>query len=204
MLRKSCLLVVVGVAVLLSQPSTVRAQAGPNLVVTMSHTGNFALGENGVYTIVVSNIGGTASSGEIGLFGLLNGSGSGVPVPGVPPFGFVSETGTGWSCSQQYGFPAYWIEVDCGSTSVIPPGGSAAPITLTVIPYGFNGTVTNTATVGYAGSFILGPQYCTNTNSASDPTVVVAAVPTLPEWAMRALAVLLGLAGFAALRRRTT
>ena len=41
-------------------------------------------------------------------------------------------------------------------------------------------------------------------DSASDVTIVVAAVPTLPEWARIALAGLLALAGFAALRRRTT
>jgi hypothetical protein len=61
---------------------------------------------------------------------------------------------------------------------------------LTVLPY-VSETVTNTA--------------CVDTgNCASDPTIIVAAVPTLPEWAMMALAVLLALAGVAPLRRRTT
>jgi hypothetical protein len=54
----------VGVAVLLSQPSTAWAQAvGPDTTIAMSHSGNFTVGVNGVYTIVVTNIGRTATSG---------------------------------------------------------------------------------------------------------------------------------------------
>jgi hypothetical protein len=37
-----------------------------------------------------------------------------------------------------------------------------------------------------------------------DPTIVVAAVPVLPELAMMALFLLLTLAGFVAMRRRAT
>jgi uncharacterized repeat protein (TIGR01451 family) len=61
--RSIGLLLSVGMAVVLSRPSMAGAQAGPDLVIAMSHTGNFTVGENGVYTIVVSNIGGTATSG---------------------------------------------------------------------------------------------------------------------------------------------
>ena len=56
------LLVGVRLAVLLLQPPSAWAQAGPKLIIAMSHTGNFTLGKPGVYTIVVSNIGGTAAS----------------------------------------------------------------------------------------------------------------------------------------------
>jgi len=45
---------------------------------------------------------------------------------------------------------------------------------------------------------------CTLVSSASDPTIVLPAVPTLPEWAMIVLVSLFGLAGVAALRRRPT
>jgi uncharacterized repeat protein (TIGR01451 family) len=51
--------------------------------IAMSHRGNFTVGEPGVYTIVVSNIGGTASSGLIEV---------------TTSFFSVSATGTGWSC----------------------------------------------------------------------------------------------------------
>jgi uncharacterized repeat protein (TIGR01451 family) len=189
MLHKyTCLLVGWGVAVLLSQPSTVWAQAGPNLAIAMSHTGNFTVGENGVYTIVVSNIGGTASSGQITVEDELNAS-------QVYYFNFVSETGTGWSCSVDYHMPPNnRISTFCVTTSVIAPGGFAPPITLTVNPT-ISGTSINYADVGGGGG---------TGSSASDPTIIVATVPTLPEWAMMALAALLALAGVTTLRRRTT
>jgi hypothetical protein len=41
-------------------------------------------------------------------------------------------------------------------------------------------------------------------NTARDVTVVGAAVPTLPPWALIALTVCLALAGALAMRRRTT
>jgi hypothetical protein len=194
MLHKSArFLVGVGMAVLLVQPSTAWAQTVPNLAIVMSHTGNFTLGEPGVYTIVVSNVGGTAvGSGliDVGVFfpNLSN----------TTVFGFASATGNGWSCSVGGGIPAPFITVTCDSTSVIAAGASASPISLTVTPFYVSGTVTNTATVAYC------PLLCTTVASASDPTIIVAAVPTLPQWAMLVLAALLAWAGVTALRRRTT
>jgi hypothetical protein len=206
MLHKSSLLVSLGVglATVLYQPSTAWAQPGPDLVIAISHTGNFTEGQNGVYTIVVSNIGVTASSGQIDAGFALNPNATFPPQLGTIEFQFVSATGTGWTCFAQYGFPADSIGVTCFSSIAIAPGASAFPITLTVIPDGspenVSGTVTQMAVVGYPCSSVF---VCTNNNSASDPTMIVAAVPTLPEWAMMTLAVLLTLAGVAALRRRT-
>jgi uncharacterized repeat protein (TIGR01451 family) len=180
-------LVGLGLATVLLQPSTAWAQAGPSLAITKSHTGNFTVGENGVYTIVVSNIGGTASSGQIGVDDELNPS-------GAYDFGFVSETGTGWSCSVDYHMPPNnHISTSCVTNSVIAPGGLAPPITLTVIP-NVSGTFMNVADVSGGGG---------TGSSASDPTIVLAAVPTLPQWAMLVLTALLAVAGVTALRRRT-
>jgi hypothetical protein len=144
-MRHKCLLASVGVGVVaLAQLSTAWAQAGPDLVITMLHTGNFTVGENGVYTIVVSNIGGTATSGFYEVDDELNPG----PYPGGIDFLFVSETGTGWSCSVNYHMPPNQnVSTACRSTSVIPPGGFAPPITLTVIPP-VSGTFTNVADVG--------------------------------------------------------
>jgi uncharacterized repeat protein (TIGR01451 family) len=129
------------VAVLLSQPSPAWAQAGPDLVIAKSHRGNFTVGMNGVYTIVVSNIGGMASSGPITVTDTLDRS-----------FGFVSATGTGWSCSVASCLicPNPTYTVHCMSSSVVAAGGSAFPITLTVRPY-VSGTVTNEADVSGGG-----------------------------------------------------
>jgi hypothetical protein len=63
-----------------------------------------------------------------------------------------------------------------------------------VVPF-FAGTITNTLEVsGGGGTF----------SSSTDLTIVVAGVPTLPEWALIALTVCLALAGVVALRRRMT
>jgi hypothetical protein len=57
---------------------------------------------------------------------------------------------------------------------------------------------TNTVTVSGGGDTVFA------NNIASDIFIVVPAVPTLSEWPMIVLTGLLALAGFAALRRRTT
>src|ERR1700688_3590754 len=104
------LVVGVEVAVLLALPSTARAQAGPNLAIAMSHTGNFTVGQNGIYTIVVSNIGGgAASSGLIAVSDTI--STSIEQNIDYPQLAFVSATGTGWSCSRNLvgGFPFDWL-----------------------------------------------------------------------------------------------
>jgi uncharacterized repeat protein (TIGR01451 family) len=183
------LLAAVAVAGLLSQPSPAWAQAAPLplLVITKHHTGNFTVGVNGIYTIVVSNIGGVASSGQIDVSDPLTAGALAIPV-----FSFVSATGTGWTCSV-----IGPIDIaHCLSAAVIPAGGSAPPIALTVLP-NVSGTVTNTAIV------IGGGELITTHASASDVTLVTAAVPTVPGWTLIALTVLLAVAGVVAMRRRT-
>jgi mucin-19 len=160
----SCLLVVggLGVAVLLAQPSTAWAQAGPNLAIALSHNGNFTVGENGVYTIVVSNIGGMATA----INGLIEVSTTDLCCDTTEP---------GWFCYVIFlriDFPRRLV---CAFTNQIAPGGSAPPLTLTFVP-SVSGTVTNTVYL-----FAQGGTYSTN-SSATDVAIVLPAVPTLPEW----------------------
>jgi IPTL-CTERM motif len=190
MLHKyTCLLVGWGVAVLISQPSTAWAQLPRTdvLSIAMRHTGNFTVGVPGVYSIVVSNISGTAfDGGSLGIDVEDNLTQTG--------FRYVSATGAGWSCGVSYvGLFNTQYEVLCESSGVIAAGGSAPAITLTVLPT-VSGTVSN------AISVLACPASVCVSNFATDPTIVVAAVPTLPEWAMIALSTLLLLAGFAARR----
>jgi hypothetical protein len=65
--KSTCLLVSagLGLAVVLSQPSTAQAQTPPNLVIASSHSGNFTVGVNGIYILVVSNIGATTSGIQV-------------------------------------------------------------------------------------------------------------------------------------------
>src|ERR1700730_4771734 len=82
-------LAAVGVAVLLCGPAPLCAQTGPNLAMAVHHTGNFTVGQSGVYTIVVSNNGGTPSSGEIDVDDGLTGPGLFRPLrEGVGPAGW--------------------------------------------------------------------------------------------------------------------
>jgi hypothetical protein len=179
-------LAAVGVAVLLVLPTRLWAQR-PNLTIAMSHHGNFTVGVNGVYTIVVSNSGGTAVNEAIEVDDDLAGL----------PFTFVSATGTNWSCALHHRpVPPVGDLITCGLISALAPGASPSEITLTVLPT-VGGTWTNTVQV-------FSTETVFTDNTARDVTVVVAAVPTLPPWALIALTVCLALAGALAMRSRTT
>jgi uncharacterized repeat protein (TIGR01451 family) len=125
----------------------------PDLTITKTHAGNFTVGANGVYTITVSNsVGSTSTAGTITVTDAL-------------PTGltFVSAAGTGWSC----GFAAG--TVTCTSASVIPAGGSATPITLTVaVGQTASPAVLNFATVSGGGE----PAGLAHNNTASDNAIV--------------------------------
>jgi uncharacterized repeat protein (TIGR01451 family) len=112
-------LAAVGFVVLLSQPVTLWAQTGPDLTIAMSHHGNFTVGVNGVYTIVVSNSGGTAVNEAIEVDDDLSGL----------PFTFVSATGTGWSCALHHRLvPPVGDLVTCGLISALAPGASPSKL----------------------------------------------------------------------------
>jgi uncharacterized repeat protein (TIGR01451 family) len=120
----------------------------PVLAVAKSHTGNFSVGQPGVYTIAVSNTGTAATFGTITVVD---------PIPAA--FTYTSAAGTGWSCS--FAAP----NLTCTSTASIAAGGTGSPITLTVgVPMSAVGTQTNTATAAGGGAV--------NTPKAADPTVV--------------------------------
>jgi uncharacterized repeat protein (TIGR01451 family) len=91
----------VGVAVLLLQPASAWAQAGAKLIIAMSHTGNFTLGKPGAYTIVVSNIGGTAASSVRVQVVFPN-------LPNTTTFD-GNAAGNGWSCYVTGGIPTPWM-----------------------------------------------------------------------------------------------
>jgi hypothetical protein len=183
------LLAAVAVAGLLSQPSLAWAQPAPDIRIAMTHTGNFTVGVNGIYTIVVSNGGSTAFSGRIDVIDQVV-----TGLEGAHFFLYVSAVGAGWSCSYDIGLPSEWVH--CFTSSPIAAGGSAPAITLTVLPTA-SGTWTNIAQAQACSSNFV----CTS-NSVGDVTIVLAGVPTLPPWALIALTVCLALAGVLAMRRR--
>jgi uncharacterized repeat protein (TIGR01451 family) len=158
------------------------ASTATDLFIIKSHTGPFVVGQNATYTIQTLNSGTTASNGLITVTDTL-------------PAGltFVSATGVNsWTCS------ASGQVVTCTTPAAVGNGSLGNNITITVTPTAAAvPTVTNTAVVSGGGD--SNPA----NNSTADVTLVVLSVPTLPEWAMIVLLLLLATAGTVALRRQS-
>ncbi|MGA9666544.1 MAG: DUF11 domain-containing protein [Gallionella sp.] len=138
----------------------------PDLVVTKSHTGNFTVGTNGVYTITVSNLGALATSTTA------------VTVTDTLPAGltFVSDTSASWNTCTAAGQVV---------TCVLPTGtpiaanSSAPPIVLTVAVAAAAATaspVTNNVSVAGGNE----PANNAGNNSFADTTYVYYA-PTIAK-----------------------
>ncbi|MFN8571509.1 MAG: hypothetical protein U0132_05580 [Gemmatimonadaceae bacterium] len=131
-----------------SDPTTIGG--APDLAITKTHSGSFTVGSNGAYTIGVSNVGTSPTTGPI-------------TVTDVLPNGltFVSGSGSGWTCS------AVAQSVTCTNAGPVSAGANLPSIALTVsVGVAAIPTVTNTATVSTTGD-------ANGANdSASDPTAV--------------------------------
>lgn len=102
-----------------------------DLEITKSHSGNFTVGQNGVYTIEVLNNGPNSATGVITVTDTL-------------PAGltYSSATGTGWACG------AVGQDVTCTRPGPLANGASAPAISLTVsVGAAAYPSVTNTASV---------------------------------------------------------
>jgi uncharacterized repeat protein (TIGR01451 family) len=133
----------------------------PKLSVSKTATPSaFSKGQNGGYTILVSNGGTAPSSGTITVTDTLD-----------PNLTFVSATGSGWSCS------AASQAVTCTTSAAIAASGSAPPITLTVnVSATAPVTVTNNVTVSGGGSANNSSQLVSAVN-ATDLTISKTANP---------------------------
>jgi len=106
----------------------------PVLTISKSDNGPFTVGTNGTYTITVRNTGNADTSGTITVTDTLaNG------------LGFVSGTGTGWTCS------AVGQVVTCTNPGPIGASGGSSTITLTVSVCAAP-SVTNQASVSGGGA----------------------------------------------------
>jgi uncharacterized repeat protein (TIGR01451 family) len=122
-----------------------------DLAISKTHSGNFTVGQNGSYTLSVTNNG---PGNEIGP----------ITVTDTLPAGlsYVSASGTGWACG------AVGQDVTCTHSGPLASGTSLPDITLTVgVGAAAAPGVTNTATV--AGTLFDNQP---GNNSNSDPTVV--------------------------------
>ncbi|MDB5856457.1 MAG: hypothetical protein JWQ76_146 [Ramlibacter sp.] len=134
--------------------SLTTAVIAPDLVVTKSHNGSFAVGVNEQYTVTATNIGQQTSTGTITVVDTL-------------PAGltYVSAAGTGWVCA--FAAP----KVTCTWAAALADNTSANPIVITVTPTAAAAAaspVVNSVTVS-GGSEPVGNG---GNNTANDSTAV--------------------------------
>ncbi len=124
--------------------------AGPDLIITKTHTGNFTQGQIGAtYTITVTNSGNSPTN-------------SAVTVTDTLPTGLTATAfaGSGWSCNP---LPA----LSCTRSEALGAGATAPPLTLTVnVAANATGPLTNTAFVAGGGDVNTG------NNTATDSTTI--------------------------------
>ncbi|MEP7337593.1 MAG: putative Ig domain-containing protein, partial [Acidobacteriota bacterium] len=141
---------------LASAPTYTVPLTAPDLVVSKTHSGNFALGGLGNYSITVTN-NGTAMSSMMNT----------ITVSDQLPANLTlaDYSGGGWNCT---GLGT--ATVNCSTNATLAAGASAPLLTLTVnvgagTPTGTN-SITNTANVSNA------QELNTSNNSSSNPTTV--------------------------------
>src|SRR5262249_43975092 len=126
-----------------SDPTVVHT---PTLSIAKSHSGNFAVGQAGSYTITVSNPGTIATGGTVTVNDSLP--------SGLSP---TAMSGTGWNCFAQPGF------LNCSRSDSLAGGASYPDITLSVaVASNVSSAVTNQASVSGGGD--------SNNHTATDPT----------------------------------
>ena len=122
-----------------------------DLAITKSHNGNFTIGQNGAYTLTVTNNGPSTAAGTITVTDTLP---SGLS--------FVSGTGSGWNCVPS------GQNVTCTNPSDLAFGASTSIVLTVSVGASTPPNITNTAGVSSPTS---DPQ--TNNNTTTDPTTVV-------------------------------
>ncbi len=143
---------------LTAQIVSVSNTAVADLGITKVHNGTFGVGDNGTYTLTVSNSGPSTETGT-------------VTVKDTLPTGesYVSATGTGWTCA----FATPTVTCTNPNTSGLATGSSLPAITLTVnILATAPASISNTATVS-------GVLFDNNSANNSSTDVVVPVAPDL-------------------------
>lgn len=134
------------------QPASITV-SGPDLQVSKTHVGNFTKGQEGTFTLTVTNAGASATTGSVTLSDTL-------------PAGLsaVSIGGSGWTC--------VLASLSCTRNDPLAVGASYPVVTLTVTATQ-TGALVNQASVSGGGEAAS----LTGNNSASDSVTVVAPNP---------------------------
>jgi uncharacterized repeat protein (TIGR01451 family) len=172
-----------------SDSTSIVSSGAPDLMLVKTHVGNFAAGQVGAsYRLIVSNGGNGPTTGMVMVVDAL-------------PAGLAATAigGSGWTCTL--------ISLNCSRSDVLNAGASYPPITLTVnVAANAPASITNVANVSGGGDTNLAKKASSDLVVIADP-IVFQPVPTLHEWSLALLAILLGLSGSAAsryMRRPTT
>ena len=139
-----------------NDPTTITAN--PDLAITKTHAADFTVGQNGTYTITVSNAGGAPTVGAVSVSDFL-------------PQGMTATaiTATGWTCSA---LPTQFI--NCSRSDVLASGVSYPAITFTVRVDGASGTsVVNNASVSGGGELNLANNNASDTAAIKGPTLAI-------------------------------
>jgi len=125
------------------------AAAPTDLSISKTTSGAFTVGANGIYILTVSNVGSASTDAPITVMDNLPGS-----------LGFVSAAGSGWTCADA------GQTVTCTNPGPLAVGASSSIALRVSVSSAASPTVTNSATVSYAGD--------TNAanNTARRPTTV--------------------------------
>jgi uncharacterized repeat protein (TIGR01451 family) len=124
--------------------------AGPDLTIAKSHNGNFVIGNQGVFNLLVTNIGGAATTGTVTLTDTLPAGLTPVPASGT-------FNNNGWGCNV-----AAQI-VTCTRADALAPASAYPALALTVqVLASAPPTVSNTASVSGGGDVV------STNNSATD------------------------------------
>ncbi len=124
--------------------------------IVKSHSGNFTVGQQGTFTLAVTNTGNVPTSGTISVSDNL-------------PAGltYVSATGSGWACT------ANGAAVSCNTPQQLAVGASSAITLKVAVGAAAAPTVVNTAIVTMPGDAVPG------NNTSSDPVTVIVPPPDL-------------------------
>ncbi len=136
--------------------SATTAVLAPDLTIAKTHAGTFTVGTNGTYAITVANAPGSlATAGTITVTDTLPAG-----------LGFVSASGSGWTCGFASG------TLTCATSASLAAGSAASPIAL-VVSVGSTAvpSVTNFATVSGGGE----PAAAAGNDTASDNAIVTGA-----------------------------
>ena len=150
-----------------SAPAIVTVHGIPDVTIDKSHTGAFVRGAQGTFSLLVSNVGGRATTGAVVIDDTLP---AGLQV--------VSAAGTGWSCSVS----AATNSLHCDRSDPLAPGSAYPPVSVVVnVLESAPDTVVNTGITGGGGETNTSNNRDDDTvqiTSSADVAIVKTVVPT--------------------------